>query len=129
MESKQIELTGRIVLINQEQTFSEKFKKREFVIETPEEYPQSIIMEMVNDKCRLLDSFQIGQEVTVKINLRGRKWINPEGVEKYFNTIQAWQIFESIGSEKVAPIGNIESNFQEDAINQLNNEFEDDLPF
>jgi len=46
----------------------------------------------------LLDNYNVGQEVKTSINLRGREWVNPEGVSKYFNTIQGWRI-EVIGGE------------------------------
>lgn len=68
------------------------FTKREFVIETGEQYPQKIILELIKDKCSLIDSFNVGDEISASINLRGREWINPEGVAKYFNTLVAWKI-------------------------------------
>jgi len=40
-----------------------------------------------------LDKIIIGQEVTASINLRGRKWTDKDGNDKYFNTIEAWKIF------------------------------------
>ena len=94
-----MEVTGKIKLINETQTFGAKeFKKRELVVTTDEQYPQMIMIEFVQDKCDLLDNYGIGQEVKVSINLRGREWINPEGVAKYFNTIQGWRI-EAIQNE------------------------------
>src|SRR5210317_1359720 len=89
-------LEGKIKVIMDENVFSEKFKKREFVIVTRDEYPQDILVEVVNDKCAILDQFNIGDDVNLSINIRGREWINPEGVAKYFNSIQAWRI-ERIG--------------------------------
>ena len=95
-----MEVTGTIKLINETQTFgaTSNFKKRELVVTTDEQYPQMIMIEFVQDKCDLLDNYGIGQEVKVSINLRGREWINPQGVAKYFNTIQGWRI-EAIQNE------------------------------
>ena len=95
-----MEVTGTIKLINETQVFgsTSNFKKRELVVTTDEQYPQMIMIEFVQDKCDLLDNYGIGQEVKVSINLRGREWINPEGVAKYFNTIQGWRI-EAIQNE------------------------------
>ena len=95
-----MEVTGTIKLINETQVFgsTSNFKKRELVVTTDEQYPQMIMIEFVQDKCDLLDNYGIGQEVKVSINLRGREWINPEGVAKYFNSIQGWRI-EAIQNE------------------------------
>ena len=71
---------------------SASFKKRELVITTEEQYPQSILIEFAQDKCDLLNNLQIGQDVKVSINLRGREWVNPQGETKYFNSIQGWKI-------------------------------------
>ena len=88
-----MELTGTIKVINETQTFGEKgFRKREIVLTTKEEYPQDILIEFVQDKCDLLDNYGIGQEATISINIRGREWINPEGVDKYFVSLQGWKI-------------------------------------
>ncbi len=88
-----MEIIGKIKLINEEQTFGASgFRKRELVVTTDDQYPQMILIEFVQDKCDLLNSYQIGQDVKVSINIRGREWINPEGVAKYFNAIQGWRI-------------------------------------
>lgn len=88
-----MEITGRIKSKGTTQEFgSNGFKKREVVIETGEQYPQSILIEFVQDKCAVLDHFEEGQDVKISINLRGREWISPQGEVKYFNTIQGWRI-------------------------------------
>tara|TARA_R110000765_G_scaffold420370_1_gene525331 strand:+ start:2533 stop:2772 length:240 start_codon:yes stop_codon:yes gene_type:complete len=56
-------------------------------------------VELVQDKCDLLDQYNVGDAVKVSINLRGREWINPEGVAKYFNSVQGWRI-ESVQLEE-----------------------------
>ncbi len=86
---------GKIVDIFQTQQISDKFKKREFVIETDEQYPQLIKMEFVQDNCSKLDSFAIGQDVEVYFNLRGRKWTNKEGKDNYFITLSVWRMVEA----------------------------------
>jgi hypothetical protein len=62
------------------------------VVTTDEQYPQFINIEFVQDKTELLNNFQVGDEVEVSINLRGREWVNPQGETKYFNSIQGWRI-------------------------------------
>lgn len=87
-------IIGSIVEIFDTVQVSEKFKKREFVIQDTEnpQYPQFIKFELSQDKCSLLDSFSLGDMVDVSFNLRGRQYINPQGVKSYFNSLQAWRI-------------------------------------
>jgi hypothetical protein len=54
--------------------------------------PQHISVQFVQDKCDLLNSFQVGEAVKIDINLRGREWTNAQGETVYFNTIQGWRI-------------------------------------
>ena len=118
-----MEITGKIKLINETQTIGASgFRKREVVITTEEQYPQMIMVEFVQDKCDILNSYAVGQNVKVSINLRGREWINPEGVAKYFNTIQGWRI-ENLGGEQqqadaMPPLEDLETSNEPD-----------DLPF
>ena len=84
-------VSGRISVKN-ENVGNEKFQKSELVIETAEQYPQSILVEFGGNKSELVNGYAVGQEVEVDINLRGRKWTNAEGVDKYFNTISGWKI-------------------------------------
>jgi hypothetical protein len=87
-----MQVKGKIVAIMPTQVVSEKFSKREFVVETPDQYPQQILFQLTQDKCTLLDTLQVGQEVDVHLNIRGRSWQNPQGETKYFNTLEAWKI-------------------------------------
>lgn len=91
-------ITGRLHLVKPTQAVSEKFSKREFVVETTEQYPQLIPIEFQQDKCGLLDKFRLGDEVEVGYNLKGRKWRSPQGEDKYFLTLQAWSIRSVSGS-------------------------------
>ena len=87
-----MQLNGIIKVIKPIQQVSATFQKREFVIETTEQYPQTISLELHGDRVDIIESFTEGQEVECHINLRGRMWVNPQGEEKYFNTIICWKI-------------------------------------
>lgn len=87
-----LELKGVIKLIKDEEVISDKFKKREFVIETEGEYPQSVMFQTTQAKTEILDKFGEGQQVNVRFNLRGREWTSPQGEVKYFNTLDAYRI-------------------------------------
>jgi len=87
-----MEILGKIKFIGATQEVSASFKKRELVVTTEEQYPQHILIEFTQDKCDALNNYQVGQDVKVGINLRGREWVNPQGETKYFNSIQGWII-------------------------------------
>ncbi len=87
-----MQILGTIKVIKPIQQVSATFSKREFVIETNEQYVQTIQLELHGDRVDIIDSFVEGQEVECHINLRGREWVNPQGETKYFNTIICWKI-------------------------------------
>lgn len=88
-----MEVTGKIKFIGQtSEVGTGGFKKRDVVVTTDEQYPQHILVQFVQDKCELLNNYQVGEAVKIDINLRGREWTNPQGETVYFNTIQGWRI-------------------------------------
>lgn len=127
-----MEVTGRVKLVNPAQQVSQSFKKRELVVTTDEQYPQHILIEFTQDRCDLLDSYNVGEEVRVSINLRGREWTNPQGETKYFNSIQGWRIEKlvpvqaNVGMQTPPPMT---TDHFEAAPNFNNEEEHDDLPF
>lgn len=123
-----MEVQGKIKLVGETKEFGNNgFRKREIVITTDEQYPQDIMIEFVQDKCDLLDKFQVGQDVKIGINLRGREWTSPQGEVKYFNSIQGWRIELLSGqTNSAAPAPPVE-NFE--PVENLKEEEPDDLPF
>ena len=124
-----MEVSGKIKMLGESKNVgSGSFLKRELVVTTDEQYPQHILVEFVQDKCDLLNNYQVGDAVKVSINLRGREWVDPQGVTKYFNAIQGWRV-EKLGTAvpaQAAPMPAAETfapaeNFKE--------EEHDDLPF
>ncbi len=126
-----MEVQGRIKMVGETQTFgSNGFRKREIVVTTEEQYPQHIMVEFVQDKTDLLNSYKEGQQVKISINLRGREWVNPQGETKYFNSIQGWRI-EALQAEAAAG-ANMPPVPPADAFEpagDLKEEDHDDLPF
>lgn len=100
-----MEVTGRIKLIGHTQDISSSFRKREVVITTEEQYPQHIMIEFTQDKISLLDAYQVGEQVKVAINLRGREWQSPQGETRYFNTIQGWRIEHMMPAQQGGNMG------------------------
>ena len=87
-----MDVLGKIKAINEEQQVSASFRKRELVVATDEQYPQFISINFTQDKCDLLNNYNVGDDVKVSINLKGKEWVNPAGETKYFNDIQGWRI-------------------------------------
>jgi hypothetical protein len=124
-----MEVAGKIKVLSDTQTFGNNgFRKREVVVTTDEQYPQMLMVEFIQDKCDLLNSFKVGDDVKININLRGREWINPEGVAKYFNSIQGWRIekMSADASSNVPPVDTIEPFKAADNTSEGDT---DDLPF
>jgi len=123
-----MEVLGKIKKIDETKTFgSNGFRKREMVVTTDEQYPQMIMVEFIQDKCDLLNSFNVGDDVKISINIRGREWVNPEGEAKYFNSIQGWRI-EKVQAGGAEPVPPVEAAGFEQATN-VSEEEADDLPF
>jgi len=124
-----MELQGKIKLIDETKTYGNNgFRKRELVLTTEEQYPQHILIEFIQDKTELLNAFQPGETVTIGINIRGREWVNPEGVTKYFNSIQGWRI-EKVSSDQQENIPPVPPADAFEPASELNEEDHDDLPF
>ena len=86
-----MDITGKIKLINDTKEYgSNGFRKRELVVTTEEQYPQDLLVEFIQDKCDILNSYKVGESVKVDINLRGREWESPQGEIKYFNSIHGF---------------------------------------
>ena len=124
-----MEVTGRIKKIDETKTYGASgFRKRELVLTTDEQYPQMLLIEFVQDKTDVLNSFNVDEEVKISVNLRGREWINPEGEAKYFNSIQGWRI-EKLQANAPAEMPPIEAVDAFEPADNISDMEPDDLPF
>jgi hypothetical protein len=89
-----IETIGRLHLISETKKVSERFTKREFVVEIADnpKYPQLVQFQLTGDRCEQLDRFSVGDEVRLDFSLRGREWRSPSGEIKYFNSLDVWKV-------------------------------------
>ncbi len=118
-----LSIQGKVHKIFDEQHISGSFKKREFVIETDEKYPQLVKFELVQDKTDLIDPFKVGTVVEVFFNLRGREWN-----DKYFTNLHAWKI-EGIPTQNKDG-GLLKKLANEEPVNEeVLDSNTDDLPF
>lgn len=127
-----MEVSGRIKVIGSTQEFgSNGFKKRECVITTNEQYPQSLLIEFTQNNTALLDSYSIGDDVTIQINIRGREWTNPQGEVKYFVSLNGWRMAKAgaAAPAPMAPPTDMPNVPAPAATNAPANDEEDDLPF
>ena len=125
-----MEVLGKVKVINPEQQVSASFKKRELVVTTEEQYPQHIMIEFTQDKTDLLNQYNVGEQVKVSINIRGREWVSPQGETKYFNSIQGWRI-EKMQAEapSAAQMPRMPASEAFEPATNFKEEEHDDLPF
>lgn len=82
------ELTGKVKLIQDAQTFGSGFTKREMVVVVEDgKYPQEINLEFVQDNVSKLDSLGEGDDITVTFDIRGREYNG-----RWFNSLQGWKV-------------------------------------
>ncbi len=124
-----MELQGKIKIIEETKTYGNNgFRKRGMVITTEEQYPQHIMIEFVQDKTDLLNSYQVGMNVKVSINVGGREWVNPQGETKYFNSITGWRI-ENVDQSVSANMPPMPPEDAFEPASDLKEDDHDDLPF
>ena len=108
------------------------FTKREFVIQLtgPDEnsnYPNYVALELIKDKCALMDNHKIGDEIQVSFNLSGRLWSSAGKPEKCFTSLQAWKVFAA--SDNQAPPPGRFSNEPAPVYDSIPSDVDDDIPF
>ena len=91
-----LEVTGKLLVKYDAQQVSEKFKKREFVLELAEEingniYTNFAKMQLVQNKCDIIDRFNEGDTVKVSFNIKGNRW-ERDGKVNYITNLDAWRM-------------------------------------
>ena len=88
-----MKITGVLTSIKETVNVSKDFRKRAFVVlHNDRGHLEHISFELFQDQCELIDSFKIYDQIEVEFNLKGRKWIDKEGTERFINTLQAWRV-------------------------------------
>ncbi len=132
------EISGKLIEKYDVVTISDKFKKREFILEKKEnsngfEFIDYIKFQLTQDKCAILDPYQIGDELKISFNLRGRKW-EKDGKVSYFTNLEAWKIEKTNPDQSTTTPGQTPFNDQppmpdEDDFSSSSGQEFDDLPF
>lgn len=123
------EITGKIIDVAPVNQVSDKFRKREFVIEKKETGGSAVFVDyikfqLIQDKCDLINESFLNEEVKIWFNLKGNKW-ERDGKINYFTNLDAWKVEKTSGQvreQNVAPRPSLEDIPPE-------NEELSDLPF
>jgi len=110
-----MQITGNIKQIQELVTGTSKagkqWTKKTIVITTADKYPQDIPVDFLGESVEQINNFQVGNPVTVDINIRGNEYNG-----KYYVSINGWKISNTVGN-----VTNSEQN--------PSRELEVDLPF
>ena len=121
------EIEGKLTEKFDEIQVSDKFKKREFVIETSTSgldgsiYTEEIKFQLTQNNCDKLNYSKVGDKVEVKFNIKGRRW-EKDGKTSWFTNLDAWFVKSSEEGSTPAQSQPASAPTVEDTDNQ-------DLPF
>ncbi len=86
-----MELVGKLIKIMPEESGTGKtgnsWKKQSFVIETQDQYPKKVCMQMWGDKVTQLQNTSIDSTVKVSFDVESREYM-----EKWYTDLKAWKI-------------------------------------
>lgn len=124
-----LELSGQVVKLLPEQSGQSQrgpWKKRDFILETNEQYPKKVAITCWGEKVDEISSLNPGTPVTVGINIESREYN-----DRWYTDIKAWRI--DVGGSQS------QDNTNTGSFNQINenpgdqvftaDETEGDLPF
>ena len=83
-------------------------------------YPNYLAMELIKDKCAIMDQYQVGSDITVHFNMSGRLWQQPGKAERCFNSLQAWRVEGQSQSQQPNQAPAPDTDF---------GQFDEDIPF
>ncbi len=104
-----LEVTGKLLAKYDTLQVSEKFKKREFVLELAEEingniYTNFAKLQLVQNKCDIIDRFNTGDVVKVSFNIKGNSYVDKkDGQTKYITNLDAWRVESAAAAQANGP--------------------------
>ncbi len=122
-----LEITGKLAVKYDTMVVSEKFKKREFIVEIAEEingntYTNYGKFQLVQNKCDIIDRAKIGDTVKVFFNIKGNRF-EKNGKYNYMTNLDAWRV------EVLSQAQNQQANSAPPAQNYNSGSNDDSLPF
>ncbi|MDG5798875.1 DUF3127 domain-containing protein [Marinilabiliaceae bacterium ANBcel2] len=89
------EISGTLIVKEDTVTINSNFQKREFVIEVANErnpeWNDFVKFQLIQDKCSLIDQYNLKDNIKVLFNIKGKRW-ERDGKVNYFTNLQAWKI-------------------------------------
>ena len=127
-----MQIIGKLIEVMETQQVSEKFSKREFIVEyaTNPEYPEQIKFQLNNKNIELINQYSVGDEIEVHFNLTGKPWTNKDGETTYFTSLNAWRLQKKDGGGSGSGNDNYaqsQSSSRPEA--SSSNDSDSDLPF
>ncbi len=94
---------GKIIEIRETKDITDKFQKRQFVVEDSYEgtygpVVNTALFTLTQERCSLIDQFKVGDKVTLNFDVDGRPWkkdnefVLKDGEKVYFMDLKAWNI-------------------------------------
>jgi len=125
------DVTGKLIAKYETVQRSEKFRTREFVIETTEDIGGRIInnyikFQSVQDRTTLVDRFNIGDTVKVHFNIKGSKW-EKNGQINYITNLDAWRLENVNMQTQESPSASASTAYSTSG--NISGDMPDDLPF
>jgi len=125
------DVTGKLIAKYETVQRSEKFRTREFVIETTEDIGGRIInnyikFQSVQDRTSLVDRFNIGDTVKVHFNIKGSKW-EKNGQINYITNLDAWRLENVNMQTQESPSTSASTAYSTSG--NISGDMPDDLPF
>ncbi|MGB3619683.1 MAG: DUF3127 domain-containing protein [Catalinimonas sp.] len=90
-----LDITGKVIKVLDEvsgQGRNGTWVKREFVVETPGQYPKSVCFTCWGDRANTVSQLQPGDEVTVSFDPESREYN-----DRWFTDLKAWRIEKGAG--------------------------------
>jgi hypothetical protein len=131
--SKSFEVQGQVHSIGETTEYGNNgFTKREIVIQLTGEgensaYPNHVALELIKDKCAIMDSYKVGDEIIAQFNLSGRLWSGNGKPEKCFVSLQAWKVDHANSNNNMAAAQEFNEPFNTGETSS--GLYEDDIPF
>lgn len=92
------EVTGKLHKVFDTQQVTDKFSKRELVLQLGGKYPQLVLFQLTGKRCGDLDGYRVGDMLRVEFSLRGREWTSRQGEVRYFNSLDVSKLEHAQGA-------------------------------
>ena len=89
-------IIGTIKRIEALKQITDSFKSQEVIVETEEQFSQTVSVQFQQDKTDLLQNFQPGMKVKIEFGLKGKEVIKDGKPPMVFNTLAAWKIEKAV---------------------------------